>query len=476
MNGQPAHDNALSSFTSGVAAFGRLTAGEIIAGTVDANNIKTKRLRVNGRKVITRIPTPIKVDSFGSNSGVDSVGASITAPSNLRLGTDSLNTVAGGALALANVSAGTSALAHLLDSADNTSNIGVGYKSGYYLEQGSDNIFVGDHAGASLPGSADTTWNIAIGSHALDTPETGVHGNVAIGFQTMNTGTPTYSVAIGYQTGTHSSAQALVAIGTNACIGVVTTGALGTVAIGSGALQQLTSSPSNVAVGYGALQSLNNDVTGLNTAIGASALGNCTSNFNTALGADSAAQNSTGTDNTYLGAFTGQTIDTGSRNIVIGSRADITAGTDSDSITIGYSATGTNAQTFIGTAGTTTCVIKGISGATAAGGVPVVCAADGTLGTVVSSIRYKEDIVPVEDSRRLLELRPVSFFLKTDRKNRSFGLIAEEVEEVMPELVVYKDEKPETVAYHHVLPFLLDLVQKQEKRIQVLEEKSATVV
>jgi hypothetical protein len=148
----------------------------------------------------------------------------------------------------------------------------------------------------------------------------------------------------------------------------------------------------------------------------------------------------------------------GSNDIYIGNPAP---GPESGAIRIGTG--GLQAQTFIaGISGVTT-------GLTASA---VVIDANGQLGTISSSRRYKEDIEAMVDaSERLFKLRPVKFHYKqpdaSGSKPIQYGLIAEEVAEVFPELAVYnKDGKPESVAYHLLAGLLLNEPQKEHQDLQ----------
>jgi hypothetical protein len=113
--------------------------------------------------------------------------------------------------------------------------------------------------------------------------------------------------------------------------------------------------------------------------------------------------------------------------------------------------------------------IAGIAGATSAGGVAVFVDGAGHLGTITSSARFKEDIQDIGDgSSALMKLRPVRFHYKQDVDPsgvEQYGLVAEEVAKVYPDLVVY-DEKgePQTVRYHFVNALLLNEVQRQARR------------
>ncbi|MEM7284344.1 MAG: tail fiber domain-containing protein, partial [Pseudomonadota bacterium] len=109
--------------------------------------------------------------------------------------------------------------------------------------------------------------------------------------------------------------------------------------------------------------------------------------------------------------------------------------------------------------------------------IPVLIASNGQLGTVSSSKRYKEDINDMAElSDRLRELRPVTFRYKKAFENGEkpvqFGLIAEEVADVFPELVVYNEEgTPETVKYHLLATILLNEFQKENAEVSKLKQK-----
>jgi hypothetical protein len=96
---------------------------------------------------------------------------------------------------------------------------------------------------------------------------------------------------------------------------------------------------------------------------------------------------------------------------------------------------------------------------------------DGKLGTITSSRRYKENITDLSDYS-ILSLRPVEFnYIVDTNKTRCLGLIAEEVEEVIPQLVIYKDGVPETVKYHELPILLLQGIQKLNQEIKQLQQR-----
>jgi len=164
-----------------------------------------------------------------------------------------------------------------------------------------------------------------------------------------------------------------------------------------------------------------------------------------------------------LGVNAGQNLTTGSNNIDIGN-----AGVAGDSNRIRIGTKGTQQATFI----------AGISGKTVAGGVGVIIDANGHLGTIVSSERFKDGIKPMDKaSEGILALQPVSFRYKRELDPDGipqFGLVAEQVEKVNPDLVA-RDEagKPYTVRYEAVNAMLLNEFLKAHRKI---EEQQATMV
>jgi predicted ribosome quality control (RQC) complex YloA/Tae2 family protein len=122
--------------------------------------------------------------------------------------------------------------------------------------------------------------------------------------------------------------------------------------------------------------------------------------------------------------------------------------------------------------------IAGIYGATASSGAEVFINNNGQLGTVTSSARFKEQITDMGDSSsNLFQLRPVNFYYKPQYDDGShllqYGLIAEEVAKVYPEMVLYdKDGQIQTVKYQMLAPMLLNEVQKQATKIQQQAEQN----
>jgi hypothetical protein len=151
----------------------------------------------------------------------------------------------------------------------------------------------------------------------------------------------------------------------------------------------------------------------------------------------------------------------------------------SNSIFIGNGGASSDTSTIkIGTQGTqTSTFIAGIARANVGAGTSVFINANGQLGTVLSSRRYKEDIPSMGAmSDMLAKLRPVSFRCKKPFADGSrpteYGLIAEEVAEEFPYLAVFNEHgQPETVKYHLLPTFLLEAFQEQQRTIAAQQEE-----
>jgi hypothetical protein len=255
-------------------------------------------------------------------------------------------------------------------------------------------------------------------------------------------------------------------------------------ATGVYALYSNTTGSNNSASGQSALYS--NTTGSHNAALGYSALfKNRTGIRNSAVGNNALLNNTTGRYNTAIGFGAGQRVTTGSDNIAI-ANPGVTG--DSQTMRLGK-------QGSPGTVGSgiTRTFVAGINGVTTGlAGSAVMVDANGQLGTISSSRRYKEDIQPMGSvSEALFELRPVTFRYKQPREDGSkplqYGLVAEEVAEAFPELVIYgEDGRPETVSYHLLATILLNeyqrdhqvlleerrLAQLQSTRIAELEKQS----
>lgn len=262
--------------------------------------------------------------------------------------------------------------------------------------------------------------------------------------------------------------------------------------VGYAALKSITTGSENVAVGEAAL--LLNDEGTYNTAVGQSTLLFNTAGFsNTAVGEDALYSNTEGDANTALGRLALSTNITGSHNAAIGANS-LRNNIDGDrNVALGFSAgrdaTGDH-NIFISHDGLPTdngvirigddsnhssTFIAGIFGSIVQAGSSVEISSTGKLGTTPSSRRFKEEIHDMDEtSSSVLDLRPVTFRYTEEARGDGprpieFGLIAEEVAQIYPDLVVYDEEdEPYSVRYQVLAPMLLNELQRQEREIQAL--------
>jgi hypothetical protein len=239
----------------------------------------------------------------------------------------------------------------------------------------------------------------------------------------------------------------------------------GNTAEGQAALLSLTTGGFNTAVG---LLSLRSDTTGqLNTAIGAGTLLANTADGNTATGAGALLSNTTGLHNTANGEFALQNNTTGTENIALGAFAGFDVITANNVICIGVNGANVTGTCFIGN-------IRGTHTQNA-NAVPVLIDSAGQLGTISSSRRFKKEIKPMEKtSEAILALKPVTFHYKSDNTNTpQFGLIAEEVAKVNPDLVVRDQGEIYTVRYDAVNAMLLNEFLKEHRAFVEEQRKGA---
>jgi hypothetical protein len=255
----------------------------------------------------------------------------------------------------------------------------------------------------------------------------------------------------------------------------------GNTAAGAWALEQTTSGVRNSALGMYAMYG--NTTGSNNVGVGGYALSNNTTGYyNAAVGDLAMGGNTTGIENTSVG-FESLEKSNGVNNIAIGYQAGFNLTIGSNNIDIGYgsSSLGDSSESNtirIGTPGTQTATyLAGISG-TQVTGAAVYVTSSGQLGVLASSERYKTDVATMRDETGKLEqLRPVTFKLKTDPKGVvQYGLIAEEVDKVFPELVIHNgDGRIEGVRYEELAPMLLKQIQLQQKEISELRQQLADV-
>jgi trimeric autotransporter adhesin len=308
--------------------------------------------------------------------------------------------------------------------------------------------------------------NTAARQSALLSLTTGTY-NTAVGILSLQSDTTgSYNTAVGAGALVANTADQNTATGFGALLSN-TTGGINT-ANGAFALFSNTFGFDNTASGYSALFS--NTTGGSNTANGIVALvSNTTGGLNTATGLAALASNTTGSDNTANGEGSLQNNTTGASNTALGNFAGSNVTTANNVICIGANVAGNNVDN--------SCYIGNIFGATSSNGIGVLVNSNGRLGTTTSSRRFKEGIKPMNQaSEALFSLKPVTFRYKKEidpAGTSQFGLVAEDVEKVSPDLVVRdKERKPYSVRYDLVNAMLLNEFLKEHK---IVEELKSTV-
>jgi cysteine-rich repeat protein len=355
---------------------------------------------------------------------------------------------------------------------------------GRFLYSDTDTLFVGALAGNTTTG----VGNSGVGFLALRNNTTGRHNTTVGGWSLFTNTTGDQNSAVGKsalmlnQDGDNNAAFGFQSLGSNVngsrnvAFGSFSLGAntaSSNAAFGTSSLTSNTSGTQNAAFGDGALAS--NTVQGNNSGFGYFSLFfNATGSRNSAFGAQTLDSAGIGDDNTALGYRSLTAMTSGSGNIGVGSNSGSALTSGSNNIYIGSIGASTESGTTrIGTAATATH-IDGINGTTLASGTAVVVDANDQLGTLTSSMRFKQAVREMEDeSRVLMELRPVRFRYREavvgseGARIPQYGLIAEDVEEVAPELVTRDAEgRVYAVRYQLLTPMLLNELQRQERALE----------
>lgn len=438
---------------------------------------------------------------FALNSNVHGTGFSNTAIGAIALSsnTTGVNNTAAGAYALhnnisgaANTAIGTGSLEGSVDAQGNPTatgsyNTAAGFQSLLLNRDGGYNVADGWQALAS---NGSGNFNTAIGASALSQNTTGFN-NTATGINALfysNAQNNTADGANALQRNTAGKENS--AIGSEALFGSLdangkpnSTGNFNT-ATGFQSLYSNQNGNGNVATGWQTLYS--NKTGSSNTALGNTALSqNSSGNQNTATGVNALYYNN-GSNNTAGGYAALQNNTTGTGNVALGYQAGLNLKTGANNIIIGTSVLGTATDANVTRIGNTTqkkTFIGGIYNKTVASGVSVIVNSSGQLGTVQSSARYKDDIKPMDKaSEAILALKPVAFRYKEELDPDhipQFGLIAEEVEKIDPDLVVRDEEgKVMTVRYDAVNAMLLNEFLKehgQVRRLKMMLEQQKNV-
>jgi len=445
-----------------------------------------------------------------------------TGNDNIGIGTSALSSTSTGA---GNVALGTRALLdnnsnwntaigyQALENCTNAQNTAVGYEALNVLTTGTRNVAVGYHAGQN-PNVNDSVFigynaqangggseNTHIGS------ESGLNNNgnqcVAVGMNTLSAGNGGASTAVGFEAGQNATGANNTAVGWGA---LKDSTAGNNTAVGTSAGLACTSGSQNTYIG--ASSGSSNQTTNYNVGVGMNTLNAATTGAeNTAVGTFSQALNISGSNNVSHGrsalANVGKlavpttsnsyntavgynclgVVEDGEYNIGLGyNSGSAYTTTESSNIAIGNIGVGAESNVIrIGTNGGSAgqqnkAFIAGIRGVTTAvaDAIPVLIDSAHQLGTVSSSERYKENIVDLADQSSIIyDLKPKAFNLKAHPEVPAWGLIAEEVDKVFPQLCVYKDDQPETVKYHELPVLLLNELQKLKKEVEELKAKLA---
>jgi trimeric autotransporter adhesin len=404
------------------------------------------------------------------NGGSDSAG-------NTGVGTSALGGPAATAAGGYNTATGFQAL----ESNTNSFNAAFGATALTTNTSGSANTALGNSA---LEFNVSGGNNTASGSNALyfnDKDNTGASGNTADGAGAMNNNTSgSNNTAVGLSalqgancpstcgTGSYNTAIGMQSLYSNS------TGAYNT-ASGASALYSNTSGTDNDAVGVRALFA--NTIGYRNTAVGSYSLeSNQSGDYNNAVGYSAMAYNQSGSFNNAQGYLALENNISGNYNIAIGQYAGYYT-TGSSNIDIGSEgAAGENNVIRIGNGASATYISGIYNNTSISDGLTVVINSNGQLGTSGSSSseRLKTDIESMgSNSQKLQRLRPVTFHYRADTHHTlRYGLIAEEVARVYPELVVRDPNgRIDGVRYDELTPMLLNELQQQAAEIRELKKQ-----
>ena len=343
-------------------------------------------------------------------------------------------------------------------------NTATGFYALVYNRTGDANTATGDSA---LYLNTTGNGNTATGADALSSNTSGNNNN-AFGSQALfNNTTGPFNNAFGNGAlATNTTGNRNTAMGEGAMV-ASSTGSQNT-AVGVSALRNNTTGFGNIAIGQDACNQ--NGTAIFNTGVGWKALISNTANGNTATGYEALLANSTGNYNTATGGGALFNNTSGSNNVALGFRAGYNLTTGSGNVCIGVNVFGVAGES------NTTRISNVYSSVASAR--PVYVNSGNKTGTLASSRRFKEEIRPMEKaSEAILALKPVTFRYKKDidpSRALSFGLIAEDVAEVNPDLITRdQNGNPETVRYDAVNAMLLNEFLKEHRKN---EEQQAIIM
>lgn len=354
----------------------------------------------------------------------------------------------------------------------------VGGLSGYNLDSGANNLGLGCQAGSNYVGAESSNIvlnNLGVASES-NTMRLGA--GTGTGTQQINA---TYISGINGITNSLPTTSRVVFVDTNDQLAInnpfyMFSAGTGNNFIGASAGNASVSGSYNIGLGDFSLNAISSGQ--FNMAIGAGALRNSTGDSgNVAIGVGALNLINGGGSNSAIGQNSLESLATGSSNIAIGNSSGVNyTAAESSNICLNHGGVASESNALHIGSGTGTgsgqinsAYISGINGIGITG-VPVLVSSSDQLGIAVSSERFKDNISDMDDfSANIMNLRPVTFTYKGDSTVNP-GFIAEEVNDVMPSMVVFdKDGLPLTVKYNEFPAMLLNEIQKMAKRIEDLE-------
>ncbi len=449
------------------------TTGLSFDGTANTITTTFAGITANGGSVLLAtdaIATTVSIATGAGVKGVNIGSTNTTSSTNIRAGSNGVNIGSNTSNGPVTINTGTGTIGIATDSSNNAINIGTGV--------GNKVITIGVN-------SIGSTTSIVINSSSTITTTS---RNGAI---TTNSGTGIVSIS-------NDSTNNTINVGTGAGVKTVVVGSTN-----STSTSTLQSGTAGIAItatngvitansGTGII-SISNDASATTLNIGTGGAVKTISIGGTSANVIAIGNTQTGGSVAIGTAMTTGTVSIGGTGLQTGT-VSIAPGTGAQAVNIATGGTGiktvniatgavanvvaigsvTGAASLTLNSGTAGITATGVVGTTAAGGVPVVISAAGLLGTVVSSRRFKHDIQDMNDeSSNILDLRPVTFAYNSDAsETKQYGLIAEEVDEIFPGIVVRNlDGEIETVQYHILPVLLLNEIKKLNARIAALENK-----
>ncbi len=439
--------------------------------------------------------------SFNTAVGWSALYSNTTGQSNTANGYEALfsnttgsgnNACGWGALQFNTTSNGSSAFGHeaLHFQTSGETNSAFGYFALLNDTSGTDNDAFGFN---SLNNNHSGSYNAGFGDGTLQRSEN-ASNNTAVGYYSMelissgwsNVGVGCASLLSNFNRGN------LVAVGDSALFwndgsisNLLPTGDSATenTGLGSKALYTNRTGAYNTATGYQALYS---NYTGYyNNADGVKALwSNSSGNYNTATGYQALTASTTGSFNTAYGYLALQQNTTGSNNAAFGDNTGPTTSALSNTTCLGSGAQASSSnEVVIGNASVASLYCQGAYAATTAASANMVVTSSGQIMRSTSSARYKTDIHDLDiNTDKLYDLRPVSYISKIDGKPY-FGLVAEDVAKVIPDLAEYARSKdvipgstsdaliPDAVKYPMLSVLLLEELKKEHSKVESQSEQ-----